>query len=356
MDQFKKASNDDDDDDDEAPGDHDKMMDAVKGEEKFDAELSLAADGDSKIEPFNLNDERYGGGGYFDATGNYVFRSGNVNPDETDAWLDGLGEGKDQAKVIYDKKEELDDDDDNDEEITTNMTDSVKASLFGVMANLLHDQETVLKALRRLGKLKNPDAGKKKSSGGYGKKKEKAQQQAKTPATAENTAAAVAFNQLTDAADALLNAGETDIYEITKQALLVKVQECGGGGPGSNYFGGAAGAEPNAEGDADATQWEYRGQDGNIHGPYPSKSMFEWVSKGYFTGANAVDVRIWNGAVNGGGKETEAKEDLADDLMDDLADDLMDEGEDAAPTKPSDDSKTEEKWQRSDKVNFAGYC
>ena len=34
MDQFKKASNDDDDDDDEAPGDHDKMMDAVKGEEK----------------------------------------------------------------------------------------------------------------------------------------------------------------------------------------------------------------------------------------------------------------------------------------------------------------------------------
>ena len=125
----------------------------------------------------------------------------------------------------------MDDDDDNDEEITTNMTDSVKASLFGVMANLLHDQETVLKALRRLGKLKNPDAGKKKSSGGDGKKKEKAQQ-AKTPATAENTAAAVAFNQLTDAADALLNAGETDIYEITKQALLVKVQECGGGGSG----------------------------------------------------------------------------------------------------------------------------
>lgn len=80
--------------------------------------LSLAADSDTAIEPFNLNEERYGGGGYFDATGNYVFRSGNVNPDDTDAWLDGLGEGKDMTKSVYDKKEEKEEEEEGREEVS----------------------------------------------------------------------------------------------------------------------------------------------------------------------------------------------------------------------------------------------
>ncbi|GMH90298.1 hypothetical protein TL16_g11723 [Triparma laevis f. inornata] len=223
------------------------------------------------------------------------------------------------------------------------MTDSTKASLFNVMANLLQDTETVLKGLRRLGKLKNPEK-QKKASGGYGKKKDKDKEKKKEELTPENTAAASAFNQLTEAADALLNAGETDIYEMTKEILLNQVDTK------TSIF---RGEESNVDaGDAGTTQWEYRGQDGNVHGPFPSKSMFEWVSKGYFTGVNAVDVRIWNGAVN---KSNDTKkEDLKDDLMDDLADDLMDEGEEEKVEEKKEEKK--EEWQRSDKVNFAGYC
>ncbi len=67
---------------------------ADSGEESS-VDRSVSLFGDSSlvgvpIEPFNMDAERYGGGGFFDASGAYVFRR---ERGEEDAWLESLGEG-----------------------------------------------------------------------------------------------------------------------------------------------------------------------------------------------------------------------------------------------------------------------
>lgn len=42
-------------------------------------------------------------------------------------------------------------------------------------------------------------------------------------------------------------------------------------------------------------KWEYMGQDQQIHGPYTSKEMYEWMQQGFFTGDNAVYMREYQG-------------------------------------------------------------
>jgi hypothetical protein len=38
-------------------------------------------------------------------------------------------------------------------------------------------------------------------------------------------------------------------------------------------------------------RWEYTGLDGQIHGPYSSSEMAEWIRQGFFTGDSAVYMR-----------------------------------------------------------------
>jgi hypothetical protein len=99
-----------------------RNMDEVKGEERYDAMYSLAADG-VEIEAFNLKEEREGGGGYFDATGNYVFRSGNGG-EEADAWLDGLEQAKGKARYGDDEEEG-----EREREEERELTDAAKAAM-----------------------------------------------------------------------------------------------------------------------------------------------------------------------------------------------------------------------------------
>ena len=318
-----------------------KNMDEVKGEEKFDMNFSLAADG-VEIEPFNLKEEREGGGGYFDATGNYVFRRGGAGAgEEEDAWLDGLEDGKAGGKAKYGDDEEGEGDKDKEEEEgPREMTDAAKAAMYSAIATLLAPKETVPRGLRRLGALKPKRAAK---------------GAAKAAVSPEAQAAASAFNQITEAADALLNAGEPDVYGMTREEASTKAQDCTTASAASNMFAvSAAGGEA-------GQMWEYRDPQGAMQGPFTSVQMFQWRSQGFFAGEQAVDVRkyvkqeveVVAAPVVGGN---------VDDLMGDLDDSDDEEEEKVKPTaevKPAaggDEAAAATKWEKSDAINFALYC
>ena len=331
------------------------------------------------VEPFNMNAEQESGMGYFDGD-TYVFRHNSNKPvdGEEDAWLDGFkGDNNDG------------DDDENEEEEgksgniggldstaiykpsnsytkTNNNTKQKEKFKFidenarpedigrRVITLLQSDDETVMKALSRLGsqlreiqareqKLKKSKLRKRKSKG----KQETAVDNTitnNTPSTAASSASDAdeemknlsiqmeqtrkVVEELTELADALLFGGEVDSYELTKTDWVhrfklldattdldlmrkrpvdddnitadakpeAKKQRRG-------YFDVTTTDDDdgdNSNGDSSKkpqqheyqVMWEYKGnEDGSIHGPYTSKQMLEWTSCGYFVGESAVDIR-----------------------------------------------------------------
>jgi len=239
-----------------------RMTEAAEGEETYNAELSLggAGDGEVEIEPFNLNEERYGGGGHFDATGNYVFRRG---PGDEDAWLQEVeeNEGKEGGKMrrAADKKERIeeryrgdgeasDDDDDDDkknggDKKETRMSEDDKAVLYRVISGLLGEGETVITGIRRLGgivdrerKAKRERRKKEKRKGGGGKEEKKEEPES----DGAINAAKASFESLTEAADALINSGEKDVYDAKREDASARGAKVSSEQAGGGYFGGGA--------------------------------------------------------------------------------------------------------------------
>ena len=219
-----------------------KMSESVRGEEAFDSKYSLAyGDDDVKIEPFHLKNEREGGDGYFDTSGNFVWRShGKDGAEETDAWLESLGENveKIQSKKENKNFENVDDDDNsddddgvNDEIVEEEMDDSKRLVLYRLLVSYMYPKETVISALNRLGKLTKVNRMNSNNK----------QNKDKNPivVSASVKAARETFNQLTEAADALLSAGETDIYQESREMFEREVKECelSVPAPSVNYFG-----------------------------------------------------------------------------------------------------------------------
>ena len=349
------------------------------GEERYDADYSLAADG-IEIEPFNLKEEREGGGGYFDAAGNYVFRHGAGQGEEQDAWLDGLEQEKRTGASKYGDDDGSDDGNQNvsgNDDGPREMSDAAKAAMYMAIANLLAPKETVTRGLRRLGALTKKQKSQQKKQQPPQGRKELAAAAAALAATPEETAAAVAaFNQLTEAADALLLGNEPDVYGLTKETAQEKSKDCTIASQASNVFSVSA-ASPTAN----QQMWEYRDPQGVVQGPFSSVQMFQWRSQGFFAGEQAVDVRKHDkekAAAIQKEKEKEKKEEGekndavmggTDDLMNDL-DDSDDEaeaetetegkedGKEAATARGSDGGGVDEgnQWKKSDAINFAMYC
>ena len=70
------------------------------------------------------------------------------------------------------------------------------------------------------------------------------------------------ISRLTEIADVLLGNGDMDIYDTTREALALR-----------------------------GVQWEYRGQDGSLHGPFSSAQIASWQAQGYLTGSTSVLIR-----------------------------------------------------------------
>ena len=77
-------------------------------------------------------------------------------------------------------------------------------------------------------------------------------------------------------------------------------------------------------------KWEYKGQDGKVHGPFPSSNFLAWREQGYFTGKSAVQMRRY---VN------EPEVSAAEELMNDF-----DDIEDVDTT-----------WHSSDAIDFKSF-
>jgi hypothetical protein len=112
-----------------------------------------------------------------------------------------------------------------------------KKTLIRELMSHLQSGETVLQAMRRIGKesKKNPQL---------------------------RSANSATINLLTELADVLLSLGELSVYDLPREALELLVM-----------------------------QWEYTGLDGQVHGPFSSREMAEWIRLGYFSGDKAVYMR-----------------------------------------------------------------
>ena len=129
-------------------------------------------------------------------------------------------------------------------------------------------------------------------------------------------AAKASFESLTEAADALINSGEKDVYECKRGEALERGAKGEEGKAAKaakvDYFGGGGGQEQQQhqlqqhqlqQQNPDEVMWEYVALDGTLNGPIPTRSMVEWRAMGWFVGEGTVKVRVWQGKKEGGGEE-----------------------------------------------------
>lgn len=278
------------------------------GRTQIDYSTSLATDG-IQIEPFHMRQEESDGAGYFDGD-TYVWRKHDPN-DERDAWLDSLGDERDVAppskSVLLPPK-----DNENSKNKSENLHDLAKEQLYLKILPLMNDTETVSQAVRRYGAVSKQSKLKVKKGN--------------SSSVEASKVAKSCLDDLTGAANALLLKGEVDIYDTSRQWILQFI---------STYI--SVKDLPNKE--HAPTDWEYQGnQDEQIHGPYTTQQMIDWMQAGYFVGLQKVRIR-----------SIRKKQLLPED---DLMADLMDDNEKA---DSEDDAWEKGGWQWSDEINMKNY-
>eukprot|EP00899_Mesostigma_viride_P024605 jgi/Mesvir1/5329/Mv15419-RA.1 len=169
-----------------------------------------AEESEIPIEPFNLRQERKDG--YFDADGNYVeYRLEN---DLKDAWLDSAEVDPSLAEKAERENAAL----------ATEREELSRAEMAAIkrrIADTLLEGETVLRALKRLGghrPAKKPGQGGKAAKGGKGAPATEVVGSGHLPGDGGGPDMD-AFNRLTEDANALLVAGEYDVYSDTKESF-----------------------------------------------------------------------------------------------------------------------------------------
>jgi len=184
-----------------------------RGLEGVDVELEQRFTEDGiPIEPFDLRAEM--AAGYFDAEGNYV---AYPDEDDTDAWLATLPAGPlelDGREAVGEEGEEED-----NVEKRPMMTEAEKANYRQSIVEKLQSGESVLGALKRLG---SPEvAGGSPQGGGSKAKKVAVRTRLAGTVPTENREL---FNEITDHAGQLLNAGDTSIYSRTREDLAADLR------------------------------------------------------------------------------------------------------------------------------------
>ena len=223
------------------------------GDERFN-------DAGEVIEPFNLRDER--DSGHFDENMNFVFKK---DKGEIDAWLadmdeaameQSIGEAAKALKLRHDKQQEAD-------RIASSRTKRSEMELKMELLKIMNPGETVVQTMRRMsGKTATTKTNGGSAWGAKSNQKKVVVAGASSTASSSSSsskeearAQRAVVDQITDVVDELLSCGLTGVYEMSYEAI-----------------------------EASAVRWEYRGQDGAIHGPYTSQEIASWKAAGYFTG------------------------------------------------------------------------
>jgi CD2 antigen cytoplasmic tail-binding protein 2 len=344
MRRLRRAGQDDLDDDDDDEHHH--------GEQKVNgwdtAGASLLKDDDERdnnggvaITPFSMEEEENDGTGYFDGD-TYVFRHKRGDDEEPDAWADALDEESNDAGVSKVSRKRTDEARSGADETTSaaSLDDWTEQDLYARILPLVSDSETITAAIVRYGNLikRETKRGDGTASNGAGAPT------ATGVGDAASLRATEALNELTEASSALLLKGQVDIYQKTRADLLLLLPDSSKISPGKE----TEDVPRQAPAREQVVQWEYMGnEDKQIHGPFKSEQMLQWISAGWFVGPSAVQVRpIY---------EKPRQPSLQDDLMNDLMDDDGEkDGQDAKSDSDTELSRGE--WQQSDQVDFSQFC
>ena len=288
------------------------------------------------IEPFNMEQEKNDGSGYFDGD-TYIFRR-NKDDGEPDAWLDSLNENDGQRTTS--KSTDDDSNEESNDELTNPMDEWKPEALYAKILPFVSDTETITQAIVRYGNIikRNKGEKKKKKNDANGDTSGKSNDDEKNAST---SMAQQALNDLTEASNALLLQGHVDIYQKTRTDLLKLL-------PSTTTIA------TQQKGDI-PVKWEYQGsQDGKIHGPYTTQEMMGWIKAGYFVGPSAVKIRTVRPKTKQQ-EGSEAKEQLSSaELQNDMLSDLMDDDDDDGK-KSSVDELVKGEWLMSDQVDFSKY-
>ena len=194
-----------------------------------------------QMEAFNMDAERQEG--HFDDDFNYVWKAKGSEEDIKDAWLTETDAGDAESEEKVAKRRRL-----LESQIEQLQADDVvvdTVALQRAAAALLEPRESVAAALRRLSV--KPKTGQGKGGGRVGVGSSKEEREAAMAAQAEEVAAKKKlFNELTEAADALMRAGDLDIYSATKERLeetIAKAEEARAAAAAAEASAAAAAAE-----------------------------------------------------------------------------------------------------------------
>jgi CD2 antigen cytoplasmic tail-binding protein 2 len=345
----------DDDEDDDAEvhtGADVARREANRWDRNVGASLLDADDNDGiPITPFNMDQEENDGDGYFDGD-TYVFRRGGgrgKDDEEPDAWADA-SDDDDEFNVAAAVKPAAATE---SARRGPNLDDWTDRELYARIVPLVSDSETVTAAIVRYGGLirhQSKRAGSASGASQNGAAAAAVSASSSSLPASSSLRAQEALNELTEASSALLLKGQVDIYQKTRTDLL-RLLDGAGNGEREKPTGGAPQQDDSTRNKKKAVRWEYMGnEDKQIHGPFTSDQMRQWISAGYFVGASAVQVRpIF--AEESGEEGTTLQDDLMNDLMDDDDDDGNANGDDDQ-LKPAAKEQVRGEWQQSDRVDF----
>jgi CD2 antigen cytoplasmic tail-binding protein 2 len=233
---------------------------------RVDYRTSLAAEG-IQVEPFNMDQERNDGSGYFDGD-TYIFRKRDGDINEIDAWVEGLDNGEINEKDVQHNRIAMVREDQRRREksnaVDERMDSWTEKDLYAKLLVHLQENETVMAALIRYGNMLQTSKSMKKGT---------------SLDACGRMVAHDAFNDITEASSALLLKGKIDIYELKRSDIEVLQN--------SLQTATATVSLPTTY-----VQWEYKGnQDGQIHGPFSTEDILGWIRTGYFVGDTAVQIR-----------------------------------------------------------------
>jgi len=177
-----------------------------------------------KIEAFNMDAERREG--HFDDDFNYVWKRKGDDPDDAnDAWLGEVDSTGESAEKVEKRRRLLQQQIEMQQQPDEPAAD--RGALLQQILAVVKPGETVAAALRRLSKRHATSGGKRQAAGSGTPSAASAAGAADghgDDGNLEEILAKQQFEELTDAADAMLRAGRFDIYSRLREALLDEVE------------------------------------------------------------------------------------------------------------------------------------
>ncbi|XP_062518801.1 CD2 antigen cytoplasmic tail-binding protein 2-like [Corticium candelabrum] len=263
---FKEKHSLDSDEDEELEGDHERAdrleEEDVEGQEEKTIDFS---EGGIRVTPFNLDEEMEEG--HFDADGHYIADkdAGAVE----DGWLETV-----DWKEVHEKATERQLDTLGGEEDEVEQEEVVdRLNIVRGIVEMMKPGETVAKTLRRLG---GSDKGKEGRANKRGKAYDLFAEEFEKDETKDQSESKELMFRLTELADQLVQLGYDDIYGDTYEKLSYQLRQ---ENDQKNSEGETVSAISSSE-----VLWQYKWQknDTDIHGPFSSSQMQEWMEKEYF--------------------------------------------------------------------------